>query len=188
MSTNSPIKCENCPPITSELSLQVNHPSEIDGKCEELGVTAILANYFLATPVDLSYLNMNLSEGVHLPRQISTREGGRQSLYYLQVGETAMAGIITTEDSLMVRYVTRVTGTGVHAQTGDIYREQLRSRSGELIYEGEGTLHILDINKGKGKIHLEQTSTPQYSQSAETKTEVWILWSCIRVKHETSCN
>jgi len=177
------IKCEKCPPITSELSSQVNHPSQIDEKCEELEVPAILANYFLATPIDLSFLNMNLSNGLYLPRQISTREGGRQSLYYLPVGETAMAGIIITEDCLMVRSITRVTGTSEHAETGDIYKEQLHSRNGDLIYEGEGPLQILNIDKGKGQIQLEQTPTPQHSQNANSKVEVWVLCSCIRIRY-----
>jgi hypothetical protein len=182
---NEIIKCGTCPPITSDLSAQVSKPAEIDGKCDELGVSAILANYHLATSVDLSFLNMQLSKGMYIPKQISTREGGRKSQYKLPVGETLMAGIITTEDKLMLRYVTRVSGNGSDAETGDIYREQWKSRSGELIYEGEGNLEIL-AGKGKGQVDLKQTRSDQYAQNAKSDTKVWVIWSCVLVEDEES--
>lgn len=183
---NEVIKLGQNPPIQPQLESQVNNPSEIDGKCDELGVPAILANYDLATPVDLSYLEMGLSKGVYIPKQISTRVGGRKSQYNLVAGETIVVGVVTTEDSMMIRHVTRLTGSSQHAQTGDTFREQLKSRNGELIYEGEGSLEIVDASIGKGKITLNQTSTDQVVVNAKAKTEVWVLWSCIRVRHETS--
>lgn len=182
---NDEIRLQRNPPIQPQLEAQVNNPSEIDAKCDFLGVPAILANYHLAAPVDLSYLNMQLSTGVYIPKQIATREGGRKSQYNLNVGETIIVGIITTEDTMMLRHVTRLTGTTPDAQSGDTFREQLKSRSGELIYEGDGTLEIVDPNIGHGEIQLSQTSNPQVSTAATSKTEVWVLWSCIRVKHES---
>jgi len=186
---NPAIKCETCPPIQPALSAAVTGPVEIDNKCNELGVPAILANYDLATPINLSFLNLDMTTGVHIPHQISEREGGRKSQYYLEVGETLLAGIITTQDGLMLRNVTRVTGSGPQANNGDIYREQWKSRTGEMIYEASGPLEILDPSKGKGKVVLTQTSTPQVAPPGATRSvSVWVLWSCIKVETESACS
>lgn len=129
-----------------------------------------------------------MTTAMHIPHQISDREGGRKSQYNLAVGESLMAGVITTEDGMMLRNVTRVTGSGDHANPGDIFREQWTSRSGELIYEGEGALQILDPEKGKGKVELTQTDTPQVAPAGlSRKVNIWVIWSCILVETETAC-
>jgi hypothetical protein len=177
------IRLEGTPPVMESLVNATSNPSEIDENCNELNVPAILANYNLATPIELSYLNIGLSKGVYIPKQITTREGGRKSLYNLSIGESVIAGIILSEDCMMLREVTRLAGTNDDfAENGDIYQERLLSRNGVLIYEGEGPLEITDEAKGQGNISLTQTTTDQYAQDVQMRVSVWIIWSCIKVE------
>jgi hypothetical protein len=150
----------------------------------ELGIPAELFNVELATPADLSYLNIGLGKSVYIPKQISDREGGRKSQYLLCKGETVMTGIYANNCGILRRFVTRLTGDSPKAKTGDIYEETLTSRSGQVIYKGTGVLKITDEKKGIGEITFAQTRAPQYSQGASSKTKVWVLWSCILVEQD----
>lgn len=119
--------------------------------------------------------------------QVSDREGGRKSQYKLSVDETTLAGVITAQDTLMLRYVTRISGDGDTVQDGDEFKVQYKSRSGVLIYEGVGELEIISPDIGKGSIELTQTDSEQIAQASGTKTEVWVIWSMVRVKRKKDC-
>jgi hypothetical protein len=172
------------PPKMDALVAMVNAPGEIDGATIELGIPPDLLNIDLATPVDLSYLNIGFDKAVYIPKQIADREGGRKSLYFLCKGETIMAGIYVNGCGLMRRYVTRLTGDSQPAKTGDVYMEELKSRDGRLIYQGTGALKVTDSKKGIGQVELAQTNTQQYSLGAKLVVKVWVLFSCINVEVE----
>jgi len=178
------IAIEEIPPKLDELKALVNNPSEIDNATTVLGIPPFLLNLYLATSTNLSFLNIGLNEAVYIPRQITERDGGRNSQYLLRKGETTQAGVFMADSGMMLRYVTRLTGESEYAQTGDVYREQYLTRDGKLIYEADGTLEIVDITKGIGKYTLVQTKTPQYAQVTADPGVVWILWSLIFVKKD----
>lgn len=159
-----------------------NNPSEIDAATIELGIPPFLLNLGLATATDLSFLNIGLGKSVYVPRQVADREGGRKSQYLLCKGETTQAGVYFTDCGMLLRSVTRVTGESEHAETGDVFMEQLRTRDGRLIYEGTGVLKITDEKNGIGEYELAQTDTPQYSVGALASTKVWVIWSAILVE------
>src|SRR5258708_1329642 len=98
------------PPKMDALVEMVNTPAEIDGATIELGIPPDLLNVDLATPANLAYLNIGFDNAVYIPKQITEREGGRKSLYFLCKGETVMAGIYANNCGLMRRFVTRLTG------------------------------------------------------------------------------
>lgn len=162
------------PPQLDQLVQMVNNPGEIDGATKELKIPARLVNFYLATPADLTGLDIGLGKALHIPVAIADREGGRKSLYYLEPGEEALAGIFVTGDSMALRYVKRETGEGVPARTGDQYSLRIATRDGINLYQDQGTLTVLDARKGRGEIATEKA-----------KTDVWVLWSCIRVRHES---
>lgn len=162
------------PPQLQQLMEMVSHPREIDAATQELNIPARLINPYLATPADLTGLEIGMGEAVHLPVAIADREGGRKSLYYLEPGEEVLAGIFVTGHSMALRYLKRETGEGVPARTGDEYSLRITTRDGDTLYEDRGTLTVLDPEKGMGEINTEKS-----------KTEVWVLWSCIRVRHES---
>ncbi|MBQ6277995.1 MAG: hypothetical protein IJK62_14965 [Bacteroidales bacterium] len=176
------IKLKEVPCKVEELINLTSSPSEIDDVTNELGIPAELLNVGIAVPTSLEFLNIGLKNAVYIPRQVSERAGGRKSLYYICKGETIMAGIYTAECGILKRYVTRLSGEGCPAKTGDMYMEELKNIEGRLIYQGVGTLNILNEQKGIGEIKLSQTDTKQFSIGATDETEIWILWSCIKVE------
>src|SRR5439155_16646299 len=72
----------------------VQHAGELDAATKNLGFPAFLLNFYLATSVNLSPIG--LEAAVHIPVQITEREGGRKSLYDLAQGEQVLAGIYVT--------------------------------------------------------------------------------------------
>jgi hypothetical protein len=162
------------PPQFDQLGNMVDGPADIDEATKALGIPARLVNFYLATPADLSGFGIGVEKAIHIPIAITTREGGRKSLYYLEPGEEVLAGIFVTGDSLVLRYIKRETGEGVPARTGDQYNIRLANRDGQNLFQEQGTLTVLDATKGKGEI-----------KTASSKTDVWIFWSCIRIRHET---
>lgn len=162
------------PPQLQDLFGMVSHPSEIDDATKALDIPARLVNVHLATPADLSGYEIGLGKAVHIPVAIADQEGGRKSLYYLDPGEEVLAGYFVTGDSIVFRYLRRDTGEGVPAKTGDQYSIRLATRDGETLYEDRGILTVVDPSKGVGEIKTEKS-----------KTDVWVLWSCIRVRHES---
>ena len=71
--------------LMARLQAEVNHPADIDAATDRLGISPFLINPYLATTVDMSFIG--LGRGVNLPIQITARQGGRRSLYFLRPGE-----------------------------------------------------------------------------------------------------
>lgn len=153
--------------LMARLQAEVNHPADIDAATARLGISPFLINPYLATTVDMSFIGLGL--GVNLPIQITARQGGRQSLYFLRPGEKVLASIVVTSDGLVLRYVSRETGRSIPAQGGDGYSEEFRDIEGNVLSHSEGKLEILNAAKGEGRLVF-----PERSQASNWR---WICWS-----------
>ncbi|SRR6266487_1129316 len=142
------------PPIAKKLE-QVRHPDEIDA-VTNAEAPASLLNIYLATPADLSPIG--LGQALYIPVQISGRDGGRKSLYYLDEQEETLMGAYTTSQGIALRYMRRLTGQSKPAQTGDTYALRITNRDGEAIYEDDGVLEITDPTT-TGIVHCPKTGT-----------------------------
>jgi len=134
-----------------------------------LGLNPRLFNFSLATEV-----NTPVGKGLHIPVQISTRDGGRKSLYFLDPGEEVLAGVYVVNSQVYHRFVKRETGEGVPAKTGDRYTERIATPAGDAVASGTGPLQVLDETKGIGVLQLDGPTIVDGS--------VWVLWSCVKVE------
>jgi hypothetical protein len=116
---------------------------------------------------------------VYIPVQVSSREGGRKSLYFLAPGEEVLAGIFVTSDGIALRYIKRLTGKDVPAQTGDAYSERITSRDGRPVFEGIGRLEVFDPTKGFGRLVIDRTADGRVLRVR--RIDLWIFWSWIRI-------
>lgn len=153
--------------LMARLQAEVSHPADIDAATARLGISPFLVNPFVATNVDMSFIG--LGAGINLPIQITTRQGGRQSLYFLRPGEKVLASIVATSHGLVLRYVSRETGRSIPAQGGDEYSEEFRDIEGKVLSHCEGKLEILNAAKGEGRLVF-----PEGSPASKWK---WIFWS-----------
>lgn len=168
------IKLADVPSAVDALKKTVRSPDDIDGVTKRLGIEPRLLNFNLATPIDLS--DAGLGKAVHIPVQITSREGGRKSLYFLNPGEEVLAGVFVTDDGLALRYVKRLTGSGTPAKTGDTYETRLTTTQGETIHREQGRLEVSDPEHGIGQlvpVGVDGRSPRGWG------TKWWILWSCI---------
>src|SRR5437016_1696750 len=146
------IRISSIPSTTETLIKRVHQPSELDEAVKNLNIPASLLNFHLATPLDLSLAG--LGQVVHIPVQISEREGGRKSLIDLEAGEETLAGIYVTNRGIALRFIQRVTGSSLPAQTDDTYRVRLTNREGEVAFQGTLKLEVTDALAGAAKFHL----------------------------------
>lgn len=153
--------------LMARLQAEVNHPADIDAATNRLGIPPFLINPHLATTVDMSFIG--LGAGINLPIQISTRRGGRKSLYFLHPGEKVLASIVATSRGLALRYVSRETGRSIPAQAGDEYSEEFRDVEGNVLSHSKGRLEILNAAKGEGRLVF-----PEGSPASKWR---WIAWS-----------
>jgi hypothetical protein len=173
-SSRASIKLPEMPAAERVLS-SVSSPKQLDDVTKRAGIEARLLNFNRATPVDLSYTG--LGKVVHIPVQISEREGGRKSLYFLNPGEEVLAGVFVTDDGLALRYVKRLDGRGTPARTGDMYQTRVTTAQGKAIYQERGRLEVLDAAHGRGQlVPLESGGA-----TGQQRTSVWIAWSCILI-------
>jgi hypothetical protein len=170
------MKLPEMPPVAERALGSISSPDQIDDVTKRMGIGARLLNFNLATPVDLSYTG--LGKVVHIPVQISDREGGRKSLYFLNPGEEVLAGVFVTDDGLALRYVKRLNGRGTPARTGDMYQTRVTTAQGQAIFQEQGRLEVSDAAHGRGQlVPLESGGgTP-----GQQRTSVWIAWSCILI-------
>jgi hypothetical protein len=140
------IRIPSTPSVEEQLIGQIHEPSELDEVTNHLDIPASLLNFHLATPIDLS--SIGLGNVVHIPVQISEREGGRKSLYYLNPGEETLVGIYVTNQGIALRFMERVTGNSLPAQTDDIYSERITSRDGIIVFQSRRTLEIINPRPG----------------------------------------
>jgi hypothetical protein len=135
--------------LIARLQAEVHHPDEIDAATERLGISPSLINPYLATAVDVSFLG--LGDGVNLPVQISRRQGGRSSLYFLHPGEKVLVSLVATSGGVVFRYVSRDTGSSMPARGGDEYSEEFRDLTGKVLLARRGELEVLDAERGIGR-------------------------------------
>jgi len=167
------------PSVIDQLRDKVNRPEDIDRATKELGLEPRLLNLHLSTVVDLT--SVGLGPALHIPVQVSTREGGRKSLYFLNVDEEVLAGIFVRELGVILRYVKRTSGKSSRAETGDTYTERLANLAGDTLWESSGPLEVVDAEKGQGHISFSNASL----QSEAVTNREWWLWSCIYFWDET---
>jgi hypothetical protein len=172
------IRLPEMPAAVGRLKESVRRPEDIDGATTRLGIEPRLLNFNLATPVDLSH--MGLGKAVQIPVQISNRDGGRKSLYFLQPGEEVMAGIFVTDDGVALRNVKRLTGGDTPARSGDTYETRVTTTQGETIYREQGRLEVLDPKRGIGRF-VPVRGDGQVDRQA--RTSIWYFWSCIYVQN-----
>lgn len=153
----------------------VESPFDIDNVTDSLGIPPSLVNVHLAAKLDFS--EFGLGECIYLPVQISKKDGGRKSLYFLHPGEKVFCGILVNSDGIALRYVTRETGEVSFARDGDVYNEEYRALNGQWIVRMKGVLKILDEKRGYGELRdIEFQSQDGKSQKA-TKIIRWWAWS-----------
>lgn len=166
--------------IANAMTEMVRQPADIDRATELLGIPASLVNPALSSSVDLTFLGLGLA--IHIPVQVSDRDGGRKSLYYLQPGERALTGFLATKDALISRYTTRESGNSMPAATGDEYSEELRGADGSVIAKLYGKLEIEDLSRGHGALTFSRGTPESVDKMVKDRPNlswVWYFWSCI---------
>ncbi|PEE81746.1 hypothetical protein [Bacillus toyonensis] len=148
-----------------DIAKQIKSPSDLDSICASLDLHPCLANFSLATVSETP-----LGRGLHIPVQISSLEGGRKSLYFLDPGEETLAGMYVIGEKIFKRYVRRESGDGIPARTGDIYTERITTLEGITVEEITGSVEIWDPGLGIGALITD-----------EPEPRVWVVWSCIKV-------
>lgn len=130
--------------------VEVQDPGKLDEATKNADMPAALLNFYFATQVDLS--SIDLGTAVYIPVMISTREGGRKSVYFLDKNEEVLVGIyVTREGGVALRFVKRVTGSSLPAQAGDVYATRITSLDGEMVSEGQEQLQEFDPQTGAGQ-------------------------------------
>ena len=149
----SPIEIPEEPPIADKLAELVNSPDDIEPAANLLGAPPFLLNFHMAAPLDMSLIG--LGKGLFVPLQIGRGKGGRKSLHFLRPGERSLLGMFVTSEGLALQYLTRETGSGGRAETGDIYSWEITTREGKSLFKGSGTLEVIDASKGHSRLGLE---------------------------------
>jgi hypothetical protein len=173
-SRRADIKLAEMPAAFEGLKRLVRRPEQIDGATKRLRIEPALINFNLATPVDLS--DIGLGKAVYLPIQVSDREGGRTSLFFLSPGEKVLAGIFVSDDGVALRYVTRLDGRSNPARTGDLYETTVTNMQGEAIHQEQGRLRVIDPEHGIAEFIPLGGGR---SAGARTRGSVWMLWSSL---------
>jgi hypothetical protein len=155
-------------------------PTNLTAALEAAGAPAHLMNFNLATLDDLT--PFGLGSAVYVPVQVSDREGGRKSIYFLFPGEEVLTGIYASCSGLALKYVKRTSGNGVPAKVGDGYTTRLTSLDGASILHGEGALQSFDAQNGRGVVNYTMNgagSDPTAITIVITE-EISELWSCFK--------
>jgi hypothetical protein len=161
----------------------VQDPSELDATTQGQDMPASLFNFYLATQVDLSWLG--LGKAVHIPVQVTEREGGRKSVYCLDQNEEVLTGIYVTGEGIALSFVKRVTGSSLPAQAGDVYSTRITNRDGELVFERQEKLLKFDPQAGAGQFGpLPSTEHSNVALRAagipnEITTRTCFVWSML---------
>jgi len=158
----------------------VSNPSELEAARRNAGMSATLLNFHLATLIDLSAIGLGIA--VHIPVEVTEREGGRKSVYSLDQGEEALTGICTTHEGIAMRFVKRVTGSSVPAEKGDIYSVRITNRDGDLVFEGQEVLQEFDPQAGEGHFGpLPDTERSLLTAAASPHhmSTLCLLWSTV---------
>ncbi|MFL5657632.1 MAG: hypothetical protein ACJ8CB_26050 [Ktedonobacteraceae bacterium] len=127
-----------------EQFIDVKQPSDLDTATKGMNKPASLLNFHFATTVDLSLIG--LGQAVYIPVQVTDREGGRKSIFFLrQEDGEVLTGIFVTREGIALRFMKRVFGSSLPAQPGDVYSTRITDRTGKnLIFEGEAKLRAFN--------------------------------------------
>lgn len=159
---------------------------KIDMATKNAGIPAALMNFHLATKWHLPMLGTVM----HIPVQVSKREGGRPSLWTLKQGQEVLAGIMVTSDEMVLRYVKRETGSSPTASTGDKFTMRFTTRDGRHLLTTTGVFEAVNPRRGLGKITQFKVIDAQpgldlIAKETEASTAWWVLWSMVAWKHLT---
>lgn len=166
--------------IANAFTGMVNHPADIDGATDRLGIPPALVNPALSSAVDLGFIG--LGTAVHVPVQVSPKAGGRKSLYFLRTGERVLSGLLMTPDGVISRYTTRESGNSMPAATGDEFSEELRGPDGDVVATLYGTLEVEDRSRGHGSLIFSGGSPARVDKMLKGRADyrwVWYFWSMI---------
>ncbi|MCC3381050.1 hypothetical protein ACFQ5D_22510 [Paenibacillus farraposensis] len=166
-------KANSVVPGILQMAHQLKSPEDIDPVTTSLGLSPQLFNFQMATRVTTP-----IGKALHVPVQISKREGGRKSLYYLNPGEEVLAGVYVIDDNIFYRFVRRMSGEVIPAQTGDCFAERIATRDGKTLVMETGRLEVLDPRLGIGLLYPEQQPSVI---AARRGISIWIFWSFIKI-------
>jgi len=154
------------PTIVEKLERLVKKPEDLEPVTDKLGIPASLINYQLANPTDLSFLGIHgLSQVMDLPVLVSDSKGGRKSMFRIARGEQTFTGIYVDGNTVLKKFVTRITGDEEFASEGDEFVFSIVDLNGKLVYEASGKLEAYNEKQGKGEIKLKQTDSKQMADS-----------------------
>lgn len=157
-------------PQVKQLLQELRGPQDHDRATKQLGMDALLLNPHFANQIETP-----LGQALYIPRQISERDAGRKSLYFIKAGEEVMTGIYVIGPTIYYRVVRRDTGEGIPAQTGDLYTDIITTQENEVVSETQGTLTVLDPARGIGT--FEPTDKLAGSPEALENSIAWWGWS-----------
>lgn len=146
-------------------------PDELDQIATSLGIPARLANFYLAAELDTK-----LGTGLYIPVQISRREGGRISTYYLNPGEAVITGVIVINAKLFYREVTRKSGESKPARTGDKYIEKLLDSNYNVVQHSNVALDVVDPVTLEGRFLIIEPTGP-YEGGEESDPPACACWA-----------
>jgi hypothetical protein len=147
-------------PHVAALLDEIQGPDDHDRATRALGLEAKLYNLNFSSGVETP-----IGPSLYLPIQISEREGGRKSTYFLTAGEEVVTGTYVVERAPYDRAVRRDTGESMPAATGDWYTESIVSANREVVSQRAGQLSVVDWSKGQGEIAYPRQKC------------VWWFWS-----------
>ena len=128
-------------------------PEGLDSTATQLGIPARLINLNLVTVLETS-----LGPSLYLPFQISSREGGRLSTYFLSPGESVITGALVNNNKIYYREVRRDSGDGKPAKTGDRFTEIILDENYQPIRATSVTLKVLEPKTLTGQFIIAPTS------------------------------
>ncbi|HEX8818873.1 MAG TPA: hypothetical protein VF794_03035 [Archangium sp.] len=166
-------KAQQQVPQLGRVMSELRGPDDHDRATAALGLEATLANFHMRSTVTTP-----LGPALHIPVQISKRDGGRKSLYFIKTGEQVIAGVYVIGSELYYRAVRRDSGEHVPAETGDLFTESILSTDGAVVHESQGRLQILDFSRGMGM--LEPVAGG--NSLAAPDASVWVGWSFVKVE------
>jgi hypothetical protein len=176
------ISLSNVRSIANAVSDAASNPDQLDDVTSGLGIPPILVNPHLATEIDLS--DFGLGKATYIPVQITTKNGGRKSLYFLRAGEKVLSGIVVTSQGIGYRYTTRETGQTLPAQGGDRYSEEIRGEDGNVLAQLRGHLEVTNISRGEGRLVFDGAEPAPLAAAVRRGgggSWVWYAWSFIVV-------
>jgi hypothetical protein len=163
-------------PELGRLVSEIRGPEDHDRATAALAMNASLVNIHLSTKVTTP-----LGPALHIPIQISKREGGRKSLYFISPREQIIAGIYIIDSTIYYRAIRRDSGNAIPAETGDVFTELILARDGTVVHEAQGMLRILDFSRGVGVLEPIVGASAGETEPVPN-SKVWVLWSCVLVE------